>query len=231
MSKEIDQSSWRGAVHVTVALLLSVCVNGLLFAALAYVNQRFAGRGQQVASQPRQVYVPPPHVEPPPEQEPLEPEDMPEPEPMPMEPMELSLEPLAVAPRLDLNLDLDAAPDPMAAKLTVGEVTDANAKTSGISGPMQLTDVDRRPQRTRGQLPSYPHWARIRGLEAELTVEFIVSAEGIVEDVRIRDLDGDERFSRMVLDAVRRWRFDPALYQGQTVPVRCSKKLTYRLRD
>ncbi len=206
------------------SLMFSLALNVGLFAALAYVNRRFEGDVDDIPISQVQVYVPPSEVEaaPPEELEPLEPELV---EPEPLELIESFEQPTPLTPRLPI--DMARAPDPLALAVAV---TDLDVTVPSVSGPMELTDVDRPPSRESGRMPPYPTWAESSGLEAVLRVEFVVNADGSVSDARVTRLDGDERFRRLIEDAVNRWRFAAGSYRGQSVPVRCCQTLRYRLK-
>lgn len=204
---------------VVVGTLL---VNGSLVAALAFINDSFQDRADELLSRPVEIYMAPPEIAPPPP-EPLE-EEIVEPTPTEVQPMQTMAVSMTLPPRIQLDLDM---PSLDGIQLEVADVDDQAIESLGT---MELPDVDRPPQRKSGVLPPYPQWARLKNLEGKVTVEFVVGPEGAVSDVRIRRVEGDERFSQGVTECVRRWRFHPAQYQGRAVAVRCVKKLRFRLQ-
>lgn len=95
---------------------------------------------------------------------------------------------------------------------------------------LSILKVDRIPSKIAGAPPRYPGWARRAGLEATVTLRFVVTAEGVVEDINIHDLEGDERFGNEAVKAVAAWRFEPALKAGKRVACWCFQKVSFKLR-
>jgi len=96
-----------------------------------------------------------------------------------------------------------------------------------VEGPASPSKVDRLPSKTAGPLPRYPQWARRGKLEAVVTLRFIVTAEGTAEDVKINEIDGDERFGAEAIRAISQWRFNPAIKGGKAVPCWCFQKVNF----
>jgi protein TonB len=101
------------------------------------------------------------------------------------------------------------------------------APVGGVDKPVSAPKVDRLPSKIAGPPPRYPQWARRDHLEAVVTLRFIVTAEGTVEDVHIHDIEGDERFGDEAARAVRQWRFRPAMRAGSPVPCWCFQKINF----
>ncbi len=219
-SKRARRLGWFGVV-------LSLLANGALFAALAYVNERVEERATDITTNPIEFYVPPQEIEEAPPERDFEREPEPvEPEMKPLEPMETMTPVAPLLPRIPIeNLSIDDAGAMQIA------VSDLPVVVNAPQGPMEMPDVDQPPMRTSGTLPDYPRWAQSRALEADLTVEFVVGADGTVSDVRVSKLKGDERFRALAIEAVGKWRFRPGLYRGQNVSVRCFKHITFKLQD
>jgi protein TonB len=96
---------------------------------------------------------------------------------------------------------------------------------------MDLSDVDRPPERLHAPPVMYPHWARVAGKEGRVRVQFIVDAEGRVGDVHLLEVTGEDRFGDVVVEAVRKWRFRPGVHGGRKVPVRCIQSIRFELED
>ena len=57
-------------------------------------------------------------------------------------------------------------------------------------------------------LPPYPSWAKEQGLEADVTVYFVVDPNGYVRgDSHVKRTSGDPRLDQIVLQTIRSWRF------------------------
>ena len=101
------------------------------------------------------------------------------------------------------------------------------APVGRIDKPVSAPKIDRLPSRIAGSPPRYPQWARRDDLEAVVTLRFIVTAEGTVEDIKIHEIEGDERFGREAIRAISQWRFSPAIRAGKPVPCWCFQKINF----
>jgi protein TonB len=102
------------------------------------------------------------------------------------------------------------------------------APVGSVEKPASASKVDRLPSKTGGPPPRYPQWARRGDLEAVVTLRFIVTAEGTVEDVKIHEIDGDERFGAEAIQAISQWRFSPAIRAGKPIPCWCFQKVSFK---
>lgn len=93
----------------------------------------------------------------------------------------------------------------------------------------RIDEVDRQPVRSRYVQPRYPRTARRRGISGTVTIEFTVDAEGIVKDAQLSSNDGDESLADAALEAVRQWRFRPAVRDGKSVAVRLKQPVRFTL--
>lgn len=74
----------------------------------------------------------------------------------------------------------------------------------------------------------YPRQATIQGIEGRVIIQFIVTAEGRVENPTIlRDIGGG--CGEAAIEALRNVRFTPATQNGQPVSVYYSLPITFRL--
>lgn len=90
----------------------------------------------------------------------------------------------------------------------------------------QVGDLDR-PLTVLSRIPpSYPLQAKHRGIEGWVTVTFVVSEQGRVEDVAIIAADPPETFNASVVACVSAWRFHPGTVEG--TPVRTKVETTIR---
>jgi protein TonB len=78
---------------------------------------------------------------------------------------------------------------------------------SGIKAPVKVNDV----------MPLYPTLARDARVQGVVILEAVVDASGRVESARV--LRSIPTLDEAALDAVRQWRFTPALLNGEPVPV------------
>ncbi len=90
---------------------------------------------------------------------------------------------------------------------------------SGITPPSVVREVR----------PDYTEEGRRRGLEGDVELEIVVRRDGSVGDVRVlRGLGGG--LDQRAVEAVRQWRFSPALKQGVPVDVIVEVAVEFKLR-
>jgi TonB family protein len=78
--------------------------------------------------------------------------------------------------------------------------------------------------------PTYPAAARARGTEGTVILRTVVRRDGSVDDVMIIR-DQPNGLGDAAADAVRRWRFAPATYQGQPIDVYYTVTVNFRLSN
>ena len=97
------------------------------------------------------------------------------------------------------------------------------------STPLAEQAVDVPARLVRGEAPTYPPAAQGEGVEADVKLEMVVSREGTVESARPLGSNG-HGFDEAAARAARRFRFAPALKDGQPVRVRVGWTVQFRLR-
>jgi periplasmic protein TonB len=101
------------------------------------------------------------------------------------------------------------------------------ALTDNAQREFDLTEIDQKPRPIIQEAPVYP--ASMRGEKGGgvVTVLFVVDALGAVGNVRV-EKSSHQAFERPALDAVRRWKFEPAVRGGQRVP--CKMRVPIRFQ-
>ena len=67
--------------------------------------------------------------------------------------------------------------------------------------------------------PVYPMDARRRGISGQVTLRLYVDAAGGVRDVQVQVAEPAGVFEEKAVEAVRKWRFEPAVFKGAPVGV------------
>lgn len=114
------------------------------------------------------------------------------------------------------------APDP--AELE-GGVRTAAGKREEITE--QLEGVTRAQPSKSNEPPVYPKAARNAGRSANVTLKIRITTAGRVEDLQV--VEGEEPFVSAAVDAVKKWRYQPAQYQGKPVSVYRVIKIAFKL--
>ncbi len=90
-----------------------------------------------------------------------------------------------------------------------------------------LTEIDQGPQALFQASPLYPPEARRQKLEGVVNVIFIVDTAGKVVDPRV-DTSTHPVFEKPALEALKQWKFEPAVKAGQRVP--CKMRIPIRFQ-
>ncbi|MEG3788654.1 TonB family protein [Lysobacter sp. CCNWLW3] len=83
--------------------------------------------------------------------------------------------------------------------------------------PAAVASSDPQPIAGQNPAPRYPPQALRRGESGTVTVRVQIGADGVPTDVGVGTSSGSRTLDRAAQDAVRRWRFRPALANGQPV--------------
>jgi protein TonB len=78
--------------------------------------------------------------------------------------------------------------------------------------------------------PSYSPELRTRDVEGEVVLAFTISAKGDVSNVEVVS-STDRKLEFPALDAVRRWKFAPAMKDGVAVSVRAVQPVAFQLTE
>ena len=152
-------------------------------------------------------------------------------------PPKVSTKPPAAAPVVPKNMKinkLDAPPPPktLAAPTDMpldkpAEVDASLDKGIGVYGALPQGATAPRPSRGNPQ-PKYPREARKDGKTGLVRLKVIVTAEGRLEDIQL--VDGEAPFTDAALQAVRKWRYQPAVLKGESIAVRRMIEVYFKLR-
>jgi TonB family protein len=82
-------------------------------------------------------------------------------------------------------------------------------------------------KRTRTVTPQYPDSARRKGIEGWVELAFTVGLNGSVSDVEVRNASPAEVFDDAAVRAVKQWRFEPVVRNGQIVEQRAMVRLRF----
>jgi periplasmic protein TonB len=78
--------------------------------------------------------------------------------------------------------------------------------------------------------PDYPESARMRGIEGAVLLEAVISMEGIPLNWKVLS-SPDPDLSQAAIDAVRQWRYEPTLLNGEPIEVVTTISVRFRLED
>ena len=99
------------------------------------------------------------------------------------------------------------------------------------SSAMDNDSVDTSPKVVRRSPIVYPELARRQGISGYVTMNVLIDELGNVEDVEIIDSKPKEIFDLKADTTVRRWKFEPATYNGKKVKVWAVQKIVFKLTN
>jgi len=85
------------------------------------------------------------------------------------------------------------------------------------------------PKIIEAPAPAYPDSARKAGLEGKVVLVIVVDEQGRVIEARVFRAEPPGVFEQAALEAVREWRFEPALQRDKPIKVRLAQEVVFRL--
>jgi len=80
--------------------------------------------------------------------------------------------------------------------------------------------------------PIYPEEARKKGIQGNIHVQILVGKDGSVKEATImKNETGSKDLEKAALDAVYKWKFDPAKHEGKPVEVNVIVPIKFKLED
>ncbi|WP_320042177.1 energy transducer TonB [uncultured Desulfobacter sp.] len=137
--------------------------------------------------------------------------------------------PTIVRPNLsvDLNPNLPKLPNSIA----LGPLSNFSMKADIPQGLFSTSELDM-PLQALVRLPaSYPLRARKLGIEGWVKVQFIVTREGRVRDIKVVEAEPKGVFESSVIRSVSQYRFKPGTVDGSAVAVRVITTIRFKMED
>jgi len=78
--------------------------------------------------------------------------------------------------------------------------------------------------------PIYPRKAALKGIEGWVKLEFTITKEGTVSDVKVLDAKPRRIFNRAAIKSILRWKFKPRVVSGKAVARRATQTIEFRLQ-
>lgn len=95
----------------------------------------------------------------------------------------------------------------------------------GAAGAFSLAEIDQKPRPVYQADPTYPADMRGKRIEGVVSVLFVVDGTGKVLEPRV-EKSNHQGFEKAAVDAVRRWKFEPAVRGGKRVA--CKMRVSVR---
>lgn len=126
----------------------------------------------------------------------------------------------AIVPATDANTPGAVVPAETTPASNVPARTEQTAKKKPADKPKPVARLTRDPVPLAGnEAPRYPAQALRSGVEGSVNVRIELDAKGIPTDVQVVERSGERSrdLDRAVLEAARKWRFEPAMKDGKPV--------------
>lgn len=94
---------------------------------------------------------------------------------------------------------------------------------------MDKSTVDTPPKVRKRSPIVYPELARKQGVSGYVTMNVLIDEAGNVDEVEIVDSKPEEIFDLKADSTIRRWKFEPATYNGKKVKVWAMQKIVFKL--
>ena len=78
--------------------------------------------------------------------------------------------------------------------------------------------------------PMYPRKAALKGIEGWVKLEFTITQDGAVSDVKILSAKPRRMFNRAAIKSILRWKFKPRIVSGKAVARRATQTIEFRLQ-
>jgi protein TonB len=102
-----------------------------------------------------------------------------------------------------------------------------SAMEESIASAFTLAEMDQKPRLIYQSAPLFPSEMRGKKVEGLVTLIFVVDATGKVESPRVES-SSNPAFEKPALDAVKQWKFEPAVKGGQRVG--CKMRIPIRFQ-
>lgn len=109
------------------------------------------------------------------------------------------------------------------------EFNDGGLLDSFSNEALDDTVVDTKPKVRKRAPIVYPELARKQGVSGFVSMNVLIDEEGNVEDVKIVESKPKEIFDLKAESTMRRWKFEPATYNGEKVRVWAQQRIVFRL--
>jgi TonB family protein len=111
---------------------------------------------------------------------------------------------------------------------TIDEMKFSIGDEPEVSAPLRVSEGVTIGRAISQPVPSYPELARRLGVEGAVIVRGAIAVDGTVKSLHV--VEGHALLTQAVLDAVRRWRFQPSYLNRVPVEVETVFVVHYRQR-
>jgi len=118
---------------------------------------------------------------------------------------------------------------PMFDEAKFSDIGDGGLLDNVAGKTMDRDSVDIPPKVLKRSPIVYPELARRQGISGYVTMNVLINESGNVENVEVIDSKPEEIFDLKAENTIRRWKFEPASYNGKKVKVWAMQKIVFKL--
>jgi protein TonB len=141
------------------------------------------------------------------------------------------------APKISPKRTAESSSEPDARAMSGEPEGDANALGAGLASNKQPA-APAAPVAVGGQVrqarlvstvpPEYPSLARTQHVSGGVTIDALIDANGRVTKMKV--LSGPTLLEQAAMDALRQWKYEPAMLDGKAVPMHLTVTIQFRLQ-
>jgi protein TonB len=109
----------------------------------------------------------------------------------------------------------------------IGGTGKAGALDEQLDNAFSLAEIDQKPRPVFQAAPLYPGEMRGKKVEGVVSVLFVVDSSGKVANPRV-EKSSHPAFDKPAIEAVKKWRFEPAIKGGQRVACKMRAPIRFR---
>ena len=143
-------------------------------------------------------------------------------------PMKISTQPVMAAPKFALGNPVLPKAD---LHINAPFLDHLDLEVPALKSSYDIGELDHGLTALSRTQPVYPFKAKRRGIEGYVTVEFIVSPQGLVQDITIIKSEPEKTFDIAVTNCLKLWRFSPPTIEGIPVCARARTTIRFKLKD
>ena len=106
-----------------------------------------------------------------------------------------------------------------------------SAQVEADAGQRIKVESYSRPKPIKKIPPRYPRKAQRLGQEGWAVVHYMVDAQGSTYDWELTEYSGDKSFGKAALEAIKKYKYEPAQFEGRAIDAGTASKITFALAD
>lgn len=124
--------------------------------------------------------------------------------------------------------NIDVSPDTLVDNVSLSSFRFSSGPFLG--NPDQLTGTDGDVIPIVQVSPIYPRKAALQGIEGWVKLDFTITTEGTVSDVKIVESKPRRMFDRAAIKSILKWKFKPRVVSGKATSRRATQTIEFKLQ-